>query len=458
MPDKFNLVKQHNKSLVTWLVRMKNKEAQSGGRERISWLPLDNAAKIYPAVMNEELSSVFRITCTLSSPVRIGALREALQKTTGRFPYFNTTLRRGFFWYFLEFSDEIRPTLVGEEEKMLTAFPSKSAFHALYRVLARGNRISVEFLHILTDGGGALQFLRTLLVSYFNLCGTKVPYSEGIIDPASSVNPEETEDAFKKYYTSTLPYPDKLKNSWHLPWPVKKPVEVMVIEAETSITQMKRQAKDYNVSLTEYLAAVYLYALQSIFYDTAGSDKKRREPIIRLEVPVNMRRLLPSNTMRNFALFVMPEIDTRLGEFTFEEIVRVVYHYMRSETDIKLIKRIITRNVKPEYNPVIRIMPLFIKNLVLTMAFHKHGSTKYASVLTNLGSIDMPEEARDLITSFSITPPPPTRKLKVSCGMVSYGDVARLIFTNLTGNPELEKRVFRFLSSSGIDVKIIKRK
>ncbi|MCD4769681.1 MAG: hypothetical protein K8R35_05885, partial [Bacteroidales bacterium] len=163
--------------------------------EERGWLPLDNAAKIYPAVMNEELSSVFRISCTLTSPVKIATLSKALNRITGRFPYFSTTLRKGFFWYFLEYNNDIKPMLVGEEKRPLTAFPSRSVNHALYRVLARGSRISVEFLHILTDGGGALQFLRTLLITYFRLCGEDIPYTNGIIDPDSKIDPEETEDS-----------------------------------------------------------------------------------------------------------------------------------------------------------------------------------------------------------------------------------------------------------------------
>ena len=44
---------------------------------------------------------------------------------------------------------------------------------------------------------------------------------------------------------------------------------------------------------------------------------------MRIEVPVNMRNKLPSRTMRNFSLFVLPEIDVRLGTYTFEEILKI---------------------------------------------------------------------------------------------------------------------------------------
>jgi len=49
--------------------------------------------------------------------------------------------------------------------------------------------------------------------------------------------------------------------------------------------------------------------------------------------------------MRNFSLFVTPEIDFRLGKYSFEEILKIVYHKMQVETDEKLINKIISRNV-----------------------------------------------------------------------------------------------------------------
>ena len=54
--------------------------------------------------------------------------------------------------------------------------------------------------------------------------------------------------------------------------------------------------------------------------------------------------------MRNFSLFVLPEIDLRLGQYTFDEIIKIVHHRMKLETDEKLINKIISRNVGSEKN------------------------------------------------------------------------------------------------------------
>lgn len=434
---------------------MNKGEKQVRNTEKDSeWYRLDNAAKIYPPVLSDDLTSVFRLSCTLTEPVKVGSLNEALKLTAQRFPYFSTTLRRGFFWYYLEKRD-ITPTLTREESRMLTGFPVASVNRLLYRVLAYESRISVEFIHVLTDGGGAMEFFRSLLTTYLKLTGRDISYSEGVIDPASTPDPEETEDSFKRYYRREVPKTSNIGKAWQLPFKVESNPLPVVTEAEVSVSQIKNAASKEKVSITEYMTAIYIFCLQEIYFESLNRSSGARHKIIRLEVPINLRRLLPSKTMRNFALFVMPEIDLNLGRYTFEEIIRIVYHYMQTQTDIRLIYKIISRNVKPEKNLLLRIMPLFIKDLALTLAYRKHGPTKYSSVLTNLGVVRMPAGSEQFIKSFSIIPPPPNRILKISSGMISYGDTMRIAFANLTTSRELERRILIFIASRGIKVKII---
>ena len=69
------------------------------------WYPLDNAAKIYPAITTDEVPSVFRITARLKAPVNIAALFKAVRTIEHRFPYYKVNLKKGFFWYYLESAD-----------------------------------------------------------------------------------------------------------------------------------------------------------------------------------------------------------------------------------------------------------------------------------------------------------------------------------------------------------------
>ncbi|MBS0012092.1 MAG: hypothetical protein KFF49_11815 [Bacteroidales bacterium] len=420
--------------------------------ENRGWMSLDNAAKIFPPVISKSLSSVFRIACVLAEPIRISALRRSVEETCKRFPYYLTSLHKGFFWYFLEYDKNIRPSVVAEDTRPCVAFPARRGDYALFRIVVSGNTLSVEFLHVLTDGGGALEFLRTLVVCYLRNCGYDIPYSEGIIDPSSPVDLSETEDSYNRYFKKGVPLPPKLENAWHLPFEQAGKEYLGIIQAEMPVTDLKKIAKENNVSITEYLASVYLFCLQEIW----TGERKKESHIIRLEIPVNMRRNYPSRTMRNFSLFVLPELDLRLGYFSFDEILKHVHNYMQIQTDKKLLSKVIARNVKPEKNIFIRTTPVFIKDLVLSAAFRKHGATKYSGVLTNVGIAKMPAEATKHIESMSMIPPPPVRQLKVSCGVLSFNDRLCVSFANKTASTELERRIFSYLAGEGIRVRILK--
>src|SRR5688572_32321528 len=70
------------------------------------WMRLDNAAKIYPAVQNEELTAVFRLSCRLKDRIKAKPLLAAVRKIEDRFPYYKVKPKKGFFWYYLEFHDK----------------------------------------------------------------------------------------------------------------------------------------------------------------------------------------------------------------------------------------------------------------------------------------------------------------------------------------------------------------
>jgi NRPS condensation-like uncharacterized protein len=208
------------------------------------------------------------------------------------------------------------------------------------------------------------------------------------------------------------------------------------------------------VSLTEYLIAAYIFSLQNIYNQLSPFRKRATKRIIRIEVPVNLRKMFPSRTMRNFSLYVMPGIDLRLGHYTFEEIIKAVYHQMQLETDKKLISKMISRNVSGEKNLFVRAAPLFIKSLILSKLYAL-GTGQYSGVVTNLGKIDLGPELNSRVDKFMFIPPPPNRILKVNCGVAGFDNKLVLTFGNLTTSRELERQLLTFLTAEGIPVKIV---
>jgi len=414
------------------------------------WLSLDNAAKIFPATLSDEVTTVLRLKAVLKQPVKIKPLMKAVSLVEKRFPYYKVQLKKGFFWYYLEHFPSRFPVEV-DDKKPCRKFPKN---HLLLRILVKKNELSVEFSHILTDGSGAFQFLKTLLILYSQECGATIPENFEFFSPDKEISEEEYEDAYKRYFKEEIPPVVKKSKAFHLPFALKTLPRFEITNAIISIDKIKSKAKEKGVTITDYLAAVYLYVLQEIHQELNSFSRFKKNKFIRLEVPVDLRNIFPSKTMRNFTLFVMPEIDLRLGHYTFDEIIRRVYHQMRLETDEKLISKNISRNVGSEKKIYIKSIPLVLKSLILRMKFYSLGASQYSGVVTNLGSVKLPPETENIADYFVLTAPPPNKLLKVNCGIMGFKDKLTLSFGNITKSKELEEKIFKFLRDEGIDVTI----
>jgi NRPS condensation-like uncharacterized protein len=416
-------------------------------------LKLDNAAKLFPAIISEDLTSVFRITATLKGPVRYSSIKEAVAIISQRFPYFSVSLGSGIFWYFLEYNGQL-PRIQVEEEIPCTAFAVKRKNEPLYRVIIKGNRISVEFIHIITDGGGGMEYMKSLLYTYLTITGQHISSPGEIILPETPVSEEEFEDGYIKSFQK-LPPPVKLVKAWHLPYKLNVRPRLRVLRAEVKVDEILEVSRKYKVSLTEYFVSVYFFSLQKIFISWKEKSKKEKRKVLRIEVPVNMRNKFPSRTLRNFSLFVLPEIDVRLGTYTFEEILRSVHHQLQIGTDIKQISRFLSSNVSYEKLLIVRIMPLFIKKMVIAAIYRKLASKRWTGMVTNLGLVTLPGEMEDMVDSIELIPTPPNKKVKAGCALVSYKDKLRISFCNITQSRELERNILTHLTDTGIHVKIL---
>jgi len=427
----------------------KKKSVQAG-----SWIKLDNAAKLFPAIMSGELTAVFRITAFLKKPVRYSAVKEAVEITSKRFPYYSVSLGSGLFWHFLEYNQK-PPRIQTEEMIPCTAFAARRKDEPLYRILVKENRISVEFMHILTDGGGAFEYMKSLLYTYFIIDGNTINSSEGIILPESPVTDDEIEDGYKRFFRKKIPPPGKLTKAWHLPYILNEKPRLKVIRSEIDLEKLLEVARSHGVSVTEYIVSVYLYSLQEIFLGEKEKMRQQKRGVLRIEVPVNLRMKFPSITMRNFSLFVLPEVDLRLGVYTFDEIVTIVRFQLQTGADIKQITRFLSQNVGHEKSLFVRFLPLFIKSMTISAVYRRLGSNQCSGILTNLGAVKLPAEMENLIDAFEVVPTPPNTHVKVTCAMVSFGNRMRLNFGNVSKSTGFEKQFLKHLTESGIPVKIL---
>ncbi len=412
------------------------------------WFPLDNAAKIFPAIISDEIPVVFRLTAVLKQAVNIKFFQQAVLEVEKRFPYYKVQLKDGFFWFYLEHLPEHIPVEV--DNHFLCKKFSKGEI--LVRILVRENQISVEFSHIVTDGGGGFEFFKAILIEYSKVCGANIPAEFPYIKPDSALSEEEYEDAYKRYFNEDIPPMIKRSKAFHLPFPLNPRPRFKKSTFIVSLKQIKQVADIKQVNITVYLISVYLYVLQEIFEALPASNKFRKNKRLRIQVPIDLRNVFSTKTMRNFSLFVMPEIDLRLGHYTFDEILKSVFHQMQLETDEKLINKNIARNVGGEKKIYVRGIPLFLKSALLRMKYYSLGTSQYSGVISNLGKIKLPPETEEMIDYFIVVSPPPNKMLKINCGVIGFGDKLVLSFGNITQSKEFESIFKTFLQSQGIEM------
>ncbi len=412
------------------------------------WFGLDNAAKIFPAVINKDFTAVFSLSVVLNQPVRIQAFLKAVSLSEERFPYYKVQLKKGFFWYFLEHIPLHFPVEF-DHKNPCRRFPNNGL---LFRIMVSGKRISLEFSHILTDGTGAFEFLKTILALYTKELDLEIPRDFEYLKPGEAIREEEYEDAYKRFFREDIPPMVKRPKAFHLPGQLKSSPRFEMINAILSVKDVRALATEKRVGINDYLVSVYLYILQEIYEELKHNRKYKKCKYIRMQVPVNLRYIFPSKTMRNFSLFVMPGIDLRLGHYSFDEILKTVYHQIRLETDEKLINKNISRNVGSERKIYIKSIPLFLKNFILRMKYLSLGPKQYSGVLTNLGIVRFPPDTENLIDHFVLTPPPPNKMTKVACGIVSFKEKLVVSFGNITKSNELEERFFQFFRDRGLEI------
>jgi len=417
---------------------------------KLRWLRLDNAAKIYPAARRQHWSNVFRLSCTLTEDVDRDVLKCALDVTARRFPSLAVRLRRGVFWYYLEQLSEA-PAIKEESSYPLTRMSKEETGKCAIRVLVFKNRIAVEIFHSLTDGNGALVFLKALVAEYLQQkYKIDIPASCGIPGRLEEPGEEELEDSFLKY-AGEIPASRKENTAWHMSGTPEPGGFLNVTCLEMPVKDVIARAKEHGVTVTTILCSAMMLALQEM-QNEKEPIVKRRKPI-KVLIPVNLRKLFKSSSLRNFALYTTPEILPALGDYTFPEICRVVKNWMEMDITPKQMSMKIATNVNSEKMLLVRLMPLFVKNFVMKAVFNTVGECKSCLSLSNLGAITLPDEMKpyvqrfDFILGVQATAP-------YNVGVLSYGDTMYINFIRNTKESELEYRFYKILRSMGIPIKV----
>ncbi len=415
-------------------------------KQNIKWDRLDNTAHVFPVVAGENMTNVYRVSVTLKEEIDRDVLQEALGIVLPKFPMFNIRLRTGVFWYYFEENGKPVPKVEEENQFPCRYIHGGKNNSYLFRVTYYGFRINLEVFHAVTDGMGALTFLKELVCQYIAIKHNFVIEDES--DYLSKDVSLSKEDGFLKNYREAKKKCYKSGRAYTIKGEKLLPGEFGVIHGHMNVKQLKVLAEKYEVTLNELLVATFLYAI----YHEKLDGKIEKKPI-RVAVPVNLRGLFQSNTMKNFFAVVSAEMyaDTKEG-YTFAQVLEKTKNSLREQITKEHLEDIFSYNVSNEKVWIARAVPLPIKNFCIKMVYNGTALAN-TTTMTNIGNQKLPEEYMEYVDFFY-------GLLAMSKGQFLKGTICStrndmvVSFSSILADTGIQKCFFSILSAEGVEVSI----
>lgn len=411
----------------------------------IKWDKLDNTAHLFPVIAGESMSNVYRISVTLNEKILPEYLQEALDKVLPWFDVFRVRLRKGIFWYYFEDNKKPAPRVTEERTYPNQYIAPNKNNNYLFRVSYYEKRINLEVFHVLTDGMGAINFLRELTYQYLRLVHPEL--LDKVTDALCSDTSLNKEDSYVKNYKKSHARGYKTRRAYLIKGEKLKPLELGIIHGYMPVEQLKAAARKYQLSINEYLVAVFFWSVwQECLHGMPGGRP------ISVAVPVNLRPYYHSITTKNFFVMVSAVFEPTRENYTFEEIAAITAESLRSQINPEHLEHLFAYNVSNEKNLMLRAVPLFVKNIAIKSVYQTSALAN-STTITNIGTIQVREEYQPYVDKFHAF-------LSMSKGqnikgcICSYQGTLVFTFSSTLTDVSVQRAFFRRLAWEGVDVAI----
>lgn len=411
-------------------------------QKRAYWRSLDNAAKLFSAASSPKDTRVFRFYCELKEEVKEEILQEALNQTIQKYPVFLSVMRKGLFWHYLEKS-ELRPVVREEYKEPCSSLYVRDKKTLLFEVTYYEKRINFEVFHALTDGTGATEFLRELVKNYLYLI------HEEDLEPVELSNQyltvkDQEDDSFSRYYDPDFPRKKKKKiRAVQIKKGGKGYEELQINEASMSVKELLGIAREKKVSMSVLLTAAFICAIHEEM-----SRMQEKKPVI-LMVPVNLRKIFPSDSMLNFFGYIEPGYQFGGGKDSFEDVLEAVKLYFQENLSKEHMAGRMNELIAIEKHKILKWAPLELKNRCIR-AGAKMAEQEVTAVLSNMSVVKMPEDYAQYIEKFGVY----TSTNRTELCICSFQDTLSLGFTSRYDSTNIQRNFYRILKELGASVKV----
>lgn len=402
--------------------------------------PVDSISILFLSLMRREHTNSFRFSMTLREPVCPEILQSSVDSLWRRLPSVVACIKPGFQNYTLQQAQQ--PPKVLPDPGLLKTMTREELETCAFRVYYRENTISIEVFHVLTDGGGAIMTLITLVSDYLQRKhGIQVPISQLRLDMEAPPAPEETEDSFLSL-AEAKPWHLPSRFSYLPPRPEDTDWRTRSVQLRLETRQLLDAAHRHGVTLNTLLSAV----LASCVMQMQLRRNPRKLKPVRIMVPADLRKLFGSRTMRNFALYALPTMEPEHSNWDLSRLCQSFGEQIKSHFSREKLASMSSYNVRTQNGWYFRYLPWKMKAMLMRIGYRFFGESNSSLTLTNLGNIRLPEEIAPHVADMQLFMTP-RAGVPYGCTVLSLDDHITITLSKFTDDTELEDLFFGALKA-----------
>ena len=394
---------------------------------------VDNSALLYLALMRKRHTNIYRFTATMDEEVDPDILQQAMERVYRRFPTIIAGFRREFFRF------RVVPVstapLVLPDPGVLIPMTREEIETCAYRIFYRGHDISYEGFHAAADGFGAVASFTTLLAEYLRLKnGLEIPVCNTLRDLEDEPLDHELEDSYLVHQEGE-PMHLPSRYSYQLPGVYNEP-RVYPCSRIYHTDQVLSAARRLGVSMTSMLSGIMAAAIMDIQTRHTAALKP-----VRIMVPVDLRRIFGSRTLRNFILYTLPTMEPGDEKLPIRDLLHRFQSQIKDQLDPRRLASIMAYNVRTQAHVLFRHIPMGIKCAVMRLAYRFFGESNSSITLTNIGNVQLPAEMAPHVKTIQCILTPRAGS-PYNCSVIAMNGRLTITFSRFCRQPELESVFF----------------
>lgn len=399
--------------------------------------PVDNASILFLSLIRPYHTNNFRFSVKLRSPICPEALQEAVNRIHPRFPSVIAGLRQDFFHYRQVAAAE--PPKVQPDPGLLKPMSREELQTCAFRVYYQDCTIAIELFHALTDGSGAIFTLTTLVQEYLRIAN--VSPCTALALPGEPLGCEVVDSYLELANVPPRPLPSRF--AYQPPRPADADWEIRASSLSMDTKPLLDAAHRNGVTLNTLLTTVLASSVMQMQIREQGT--KRLKPV-RIMVPVNLRKLVGSRTLRNFSLYSLPTMEGHHHTLSLKALCKVISDQLREQLSRESLSGMVSHNVRLQNAWIFKILPWKLKSAILRLGYQFCGESNSSLTLTNLGVVKLPEDLRPHVEDFQcwLTP---RMGSPYGCTILSFGDKIALNMSRFCPRDELGELFFRNIAA-----------